>query len=264
MISTDVLLGMGIIVGLWFVQKIIDAIAVRLVNERIIEGVIQRIIRRIKIIRTRGDPVSATFSLSFTPEQDLTVSDATNKLKTGFQRAEQASSGKISIESQHWDESGRDGRIEIHYSDDTEVFNIDVNIVQDTASIRQADSIDPANIKVGSVGLDIEFRFPFDLLEDTLFNLGSLINYLEDGFNSEILGSFSDGRLVISFVDTGLTIDDWIEEEQFDISLLLATEGEDRTEVEFFPDRAVVKSNKREIDAQTVRYTKELLLNYYL
>lgn len=264
MISTDVLLGIAIVVGLWFGKRIVDAIAARLVNEKIIESVVQRILRRVKIIRTRANPVSATFSLSFTPEQDLTVSDATDKLETGFQRAEKASSSKISVVSQHWDEFDRDGKVEIHYSDDTEVFNIDVDIVQDTDSIRQADSINPANIQVGSIGLDIEFRFPFHLLEDTLFNLGSLVNYLEDGFNSEILGSFSDGRLVISPVDDGLTIDDWIEEEQFDISLLLATEGEDRTEVEFFPDRAVVRSNKREIDAQTVRYTKELLLNYYL
>lgn len=264
MISTDILLGMAVVVVLWFGTKIADAIAVRLVNEKIIGRIVQKIIRRIKIIRTRGDPVSATFSLSFTPEQDLTVSDATNKLETGFQRAEQASSGKISIESQHWDESDRDGKVEIHYSDATEAFNIDVDIVQDPDSIRQADSINPANIQVGSVGLDIKFRFPFHLLEDTLFNLGSLMNYLEDGFNSEIRGSFSNGSLVISPIDDGLTINDWIEEEQFDISLLLTTEGEDRTEVEFFPDRAVVKSNKREIDAQTVRYTKELLLNYYL
>jgi len=264
MISTDILLGMVAVVGIWFGTKIIDAIAARLINEKIIERVVQKIVRRVKIIRTRGDPVSATFSLSFTPEQDLTVSDATNKLEAGFQRGEQASTGKISIESQHWDETDRDGKVEIHYSDATEAFNIDVDIVQHPDSIRQADSIDPTNIQVGSIGLYIEFRFPFHLLEDTLFNLGSLMNYLEDGFNSEIRGSFSDGSLVISPVDDGLTIDDWIEEERFDISLLLTAEGEDRTEVEFFPDRAVVKSNKREIDAQTVRYTRELLLNYYL
>lgn len=264
MISTDILLPVAVFFTLWFGGKVIDAIAVRLVNEKIIEKSIQVIIRKIKIIRTRGDHVSATFSLSFTPEQDLTVSDAAKKLKTGFQSVEQASSGKISIESQHWNESNRDGRVEIHYSGATEVFNIDVDIVQDPDSIRQADSLDPAKIQVGSISLDIEFRFPFHLLENTLFNLGSLVNYLEDGFNSEIKGSFSDGSLVISPVDDGLTIDDWIEGEQFNISLLLTTEGEDRTEVEFFPDRAVVKSNKREIDAQTVRYTKELLLNYYL
>jgi hypothetical protein len=264
MISTDLLLGMAVVVGLWFGTKIVDAIAARLVNEKIIEKVFNRIVRRIKIFRTRGDPVSATFSLSFTPEQDLTVSDAIDKLEIGFNRAEQASNGKISIESQHLDESDRDGKVEIHYSDATEAFNIDVDIIQDPDSIRQMNSVDPANIKVGSIGLDIEFRFPFHLLEDTLFNLGSLVNYLEDGFNSEIRGSFSDGSLVISPVEDGLTIDDWIEKEQFDISLLLTTEGEDRTEVEFFPDRAVVKSNQREIDAQTVQYTKELLLNYYL
>jgi hypothetical protein len=264
MISSEVLLGMAVVLGIWFGSKILDAIAIRLVNEKIIEKLVQKIIRRIKIIRTRGDPVSATFSLSFTPEQDLTVSDATDRLVTGFQRAEQASSSNISIKSQHWDEADRDGKVEVHYSEATKAFNIDVDIVQDTDSIRKADSINPDNIQVGSIGLDIEFRFPFHLLEDTLFNLGPMVNYLEDGFNSEIRGSFSDGSLVITPVNDGLTIDDWIEEEQFDISLLLTTESEDRTEVEFFPDRAVIKSNKREIDAQTVRYTKELLLNYYL
>lgn len=264
MISTDILLGIAIGASIWFGTKVVDAIAVRLVNEKIVSNIVQRVLRKIKIIRTRGDPVSATFSLSFTPEQDLTVLEATNKLETGFQSVEQASSNKISIESQHWNEDDRDGKVEIHYSDATEAFIIDIDIVQDPGSIRRSDSIEPANILVGNIGLDIEFRFPFYLLEDTLFNLGSLVNYLEDGFNSQIRGSFSDGSLVISPVDDGLTIDDWIEKEQFDISLLLETDGEDRTEVEFFPDRAVVKSNKREIDAQTVRYTRELLLNYYL
>lgn len=254
----------GAVFIVWLGQKAIDALLVHLINKKIFDPVYKKALRKLKIIKTRGDPVAATFSLSFTPEEDITITNGVESLKSGFKKAEEVSNGRISIESDYWDQSEREGTVEIHYSDQTEVFDIDINLVPDTDSIRENPAHDPDDILVGSVGMEINFRFPFHLLEDTLFNLGSLTNYLEDGFNHQMRGSFSGGRFVISPVNSDLTIDEWIEQEQFDISLLLASEDDQDTEVEFFANRAVVKSKQREIDAQTVKYVRELLLNYYL
>lgn len=254
----------GVILLIWLGQRTIDVFANLLIDKRLFQPVYKRILRRIKILKTRGDPVGATFSLSYTPEEELTISTAIDRLKSGFERAERASNGKITIQSSHWDKHERKGQVEVYYSDKTEVFNTRVKLIQDTDSLREVPSGDPNEVLVGSIGLEIDFNFPFHLLESTLFNLGSLINYIEKGFQDQLRGNFSGGRFVISPVKSDLTIDDWIKKERFDISLLLTTEDDEGTEVEFFSDRAVVKSNRREIDAQTVNYMRELLLNYYL
>lgn len=256
------LLGVGAL--LWLAQKFVDNLTSYLFDKRIFHPIYKNIRRRWKIIKTNADPVQATFSLSYTPEQNLTIASAIEKLKQAFHQIERSSSGKISIHDEYWSVSERRAKVEFHYLDQREAFTVDVRLVRDSQSLKETPSGDPDQIQVGNIGLEIGFGFPFKLLEDTLFNLGSLINYLEDGFDGQVKGSFSGGRFVITPVNTDLTIDDWVEQEQFDISLLLATESDDRTEVEFFSDRAIVKSNQREIDAQTVRYMRELLLNYYL
>lgn len=255
---------LGIAVVVYLGQKGVDSLTRFLFNREVFSPIYRYLLRKVKIFKTRGDPVGATFSLSFTPEEEITVAESIDRLRTGFNRAEQASHEKISINSQHWDTTDRSGDVTIEYSDKTELFNIDVKIVQDIDSVRTRGSPTPEETLTGSVGLDIEFDFPFHLLEDTLFNLSSLLNYLEEGFRDQMRGSFSGGRFVICPVYSGLTIDEWIKEEQFDISLLLTSEDDGGATVEFFPDKAVVTSDQREIDAQTVKYVKELLLNYYL
>lgn len=255
---------LGVAAVLWIVQKVIDNIADRIIDKKLFEPIYQRAQRKYKIIRTKAEPVASEFSVSYTPEEKITVSEVTERLPVAFSRAEQTSNGKITVQENYWSDEDRKGRAEIHYLNQTEVFNIDVTVIQDTSSLRANPAGEPDEVLVGSIGVDIKFKYPFDLLEETLFNLQSLISYLETGFEDQIRGSFSGGRFVISPVNTNLTLDEWVEEEQFDVSLLLAGEDDNRTEVEFFSDRAVVKSNQREIDGQTVNYMRELLLNYYL
>lgn len=256
------LLGAGAIV--YIAQKFIDTLTSHIFDKKIFYPIFKSIKREWKILKTNAKPVKATFSLSYTPEQDLSISSTVERLKRTFHKVEKSSNGKITINDEYWSVSERRGKVEFHYSDQRESFTVNIDLVRDTGSVKAIPSGDPDEVKVGSIGLEIGFKFPFKQLEDTLFNLGSLISYLEGGFDGQIRGNFSGGRFVITPVNTDLTIDEWVEEEQFDISLLLATEGKDRTEVEFFSDRAVVKSNQREIDAKTVRYMRELLLNYYL
>lgn len=256
------LLGAGAVV--YIVQKFIDTLTSHIFDKKIFYPIFSSIKKRWKILKTNAKPVKATFSLSYTPEENLSVSSTTERLKRTFHKVEDSSNGKITIDDEYWSVSERRGKVEFHYSDQRESFTANINLVRDTECVKSTPSGDPDEVNVGSIGLEIGFKFPFKQLEDTLFNLGSLISYLEAGFESQIRGNFSSGRFVITPVNTDLTIDEWVEEEQFDISLLLATEGQDRTEVEFFSDRAIVKSNQREIDAKTVKYMKELLLNYYL
>lgn len=249
---------------LYIAQKFTDNILSHLFDKKVFNPIFKRIKRKIKIIKTRASPVEATFSVSYTPRENITIESAVERLNTAFEKAENASNGKITIEDKKWDLSDREGKVEFQYPEQKGTFKIDIDLTQDVNSLKDSPSSDFNKINVGTVGLEIKFDFPFHHLEDTLFNLGSLLNYVETGFEDQIQGSFSGGRFVISPVKNGLSIDDWVEEEKFDISLLLATEDSNRTEVEFFSDHAVVNSNQREIDAKTVNYMRELLLNYYL
>lgn len=253
----------GLLFIVWIGQKFIDTLVSFAIDRRVFQPVYERILRKIKIFRTRADPVAAQFSLSFTPRDPITVSEAVERLKRSFDKIEQISSNKVSVSSQSWTPTDREGSLVLFYSDRTEKFNIQVDITPDPQSIRNHPSGNADDLLVGSIGLEVEFDFPFHLLEHTLFNVGSLISYVEDGIEDEMRGTFSSGRFVVAPVHTNLTLDEWIQKEKFDVSLLLASE-DDRTEVEFFGDRAIVKSNGREIDAKTVKYVRELLLNYYL
>jgi len=249
---------------LWIGQKAIDTAASRVLNRKFFQPVIDKIFRQFKIFKTRADPVAATFSLSFTPRSEISVNDAVEGVSQVFQKVENTSNNKISVKSEHWDKGNRTGTISVSYSGQKSTFDIDVGLTPDTTSLVENPEEDPDQLKIGSIGMDIEFTFPFKSLEDTLFNLSSFIGQLDDGFDSEMNVSTSGGRFVISPVNTNLTIDEWVENEQFDISLLLSPEVESEPDIEFFSDRAVIKSMHREIDAQTVKYVRELLLNYYL
>ncbi|QLK26179.1 hypothetical protein HYG81_00705 [Natrinema zhouii] len=82
----------------------------------------------------------------------------------------------------------------------------------------------------------------------------------------QVEGTFSQGQFVIYPVESDLTLDEWIRNEGFDVSLLLANTERmtQRTEVEFFSDRAEIHPPHLEIDSETTRHIRLLILNYYL
>ena len=73
----------------------------------------------------------------------------------------------------------------------------------------------------------------------------------------------TDGRFVVSPIESKLTLDDWIKKEQFDVSLLLESEDR-RNSVEFYSGRAVISSPHTDVDDKAVGYIRATPLNYYL
>ena len=193
-------------VFLYLAQKLVDNAIGHFFDKKVFSPIFKRIKRKIKIIKTRADPVAATFSLSYTPQEDITVESAVERLKTVFEEAEATSSGKVAIVNRNWSLSDREGTVEFQYPDQKGTFKINIDLIQDVDSLESEPSPDPDRVHVGSIGLEIEFDFPFQRLEDTLFNLGSLINYIEDGFEDQIRGNFSGGRFVISPVKNDLAL----------------------------------------------------------
>ncbi|OAQ52197.1 hypothetical protein HTG_11290 [Natrinema mahii] len=74
----------------------------------------------------------------------------------------------------------------------------------------------------------------------------------------------SGAQFIIHPVDSNLTLDEWIRREEFDVSLLLASKGQAKTEVEFFPDHAEIHPPYLEIDEEVIRYIRLMIINYYL
>lgn len=254
----------GAVSLLWLGQKIADNIVSVLFDRKVFYPIFRRASRRWKIFKTKADKIASKFIFSFTLKESLTVEELVDKLDKSMEAMEEKSNGKISIESKHWELADREGKITAHYSNKKNKFDISVKMVQDTEALRENPATDPSSTVIKAVGFELDFFFPFKALDTTLFNLGSLISNMEKSLSQNIRGSFSNGRFEISPLKNGLTIDEWVSEKKFDVSLLLTSEESDQTEVEFFSDRAVVKSNEREIDGETVDYLKGLLLNYYL
>jgi len=254
----------GVLFFFWLGQRLADRTAEFLFDKKIFEPIYQKVARAVKIYKTEATPIGATFSLSFTPSEKLTVSEAIESTRKSFELAERSANGKLSIESDYWDGHDREGRVKLQYDDKTEVFDVGIGFTPDTDSIRENPSENPDELEVGSIGLEVDFDFPFSQLKDSILNLSSVMDFLESGFQDQLRGSFSGGRFVVEPLNSDLNIDDWVEEEKFDISLLLTNPDNGGAEVEFFGNKAVVKSEQRTIDAQTVKYVRELLLNYYL
>lgn len=254
----------GVLFFVWLGQRLVDRAASFFFDKKLFEPIYEKVARKAKIYKTQATPIGATFSLSFTPSENMTVSQAIESTRESFELAERSANGKLSIESDYWDGHDREGRVKIQYDDKTEVFDVSIEFTPDTDSIREHPSGNPEALEVGSIGLEIDFDFPFRQLNDSILNLSSVMDFLESGFQDQMRGSFSGGRFVVEPLNSDLKIDDWVEEEKFDISLLLTNPNNGGAEVEFFGNKAVVKSEQRTIDAQTVKYVRELLLNYYL
>lgn len=117
---------------------------------------------------------------------------------------------------------------------------------------------------IGSIGISITFRFEFGKLRNSIIDLILFAPFLRAAAESTLpVKSITDGRFVVSPIDNDLTLDDWIKQDKFDVSLLLNSE-DGRSSVEFYSDKAVITSPHTDVDDKTVEYIRATLLNYYL
>ena len=170
------------------------------------------------------------------------------------------SEGDFEVFEQKWSADGREIDVEVPYKKATDSYELTLNFLPDSAGQFESEP-EPS---IGSIGVEIDFRFEFGKLRNSIIDLMLFARFLRSSA-TEILSvrSVTDGRFVVSPIDNDLTLDDWIKKEQFDVSLLLESE-DGRQSVEFHSDKAIISSPHTEVDDETVEYIRATLLNYYL
>ena len=259
--SANSLQAVGLIALLWFGSKLVDIILELAIQRKVFNPIYRIIRRKVKSALSWREPISTDFEISYRPNQDLNIEDARDVADLALKSCEEESKGKISVGDLHWSSEERlKGSAKVDYIDGHYPYDVEITLSPDTEEIRDPGS---EGIEIHSISFNIEFRYPFYRLEDALFNLDSFFSFLESGLEKTIAGSFSGGRFVITPVSSDLSLDEWIEKDRFEPSLLLSSQDE-TAEVEFFQNRAVVSTSYTEVDSETVGYIRAILLNYYL
>jgi hypothetical protein len=254
-------ISLGLIL-LYIGKIIVDEILAKTINDRLIHEAAARVKKAAKAKYTRFKPIKASFRFSVDIEEDITVSALAERLEDAFRSCEEISEETVEIT-----DITKAGSKKIDASvvfSNNDPFNLCVEMVQDNSSLRSADVDSISEAKVSSVGITIDFTFPFHDLKGVLIDLGTFIGFLQRSLANEFeVNNFTKSTIVVEALDNGLTLDDWIEKERFDVSLLLQSEESDRS-VRFYGDRAEITSPYTEIDDRTAEYVRATLLNYYL
>lgn len=250
---------LGVILLVWLGGRLIDKILGRLLDKKIFASIVQGVVKKWKAFQTRFDPLEATYELSFSPRRDVSMVNAPDLVDRIFEACEEASRGKVEFGKVQWDRSKEEANVSADFEKEDYEYDVDLSLATDPDSLREPGDDE----RVGHITFKINFSFEFHALDASMHNMRSFISFLQKGSKQASDGTFSKGRFIIQPVKNDLTLDEWIEREQFDVSLLLATEDKE-TQVEFFHDKAIVQPPYNEIDGETVRYIRATLLNYYL
>ena len=114
-----------------------------------------------------------------------------------------------------------------------------------------------------SVAFSIEVDFPFKFIEQMLFSLNTLTNFLSEQLKETLTyAKFTKGLFTIAPIKADFTMDNWIKDKQFEISLNL--KAKENIAVNLYPKKAEIIFPTLQIDENVYEYLKETILNYYL
>lgn len=239
---------------------IIRVVIARLFDKKIFSRIASYFYTKYKIYKTRFDSIELRFEFTFEPSEDISKSRVQSELESVFNNLERESEGRFGVgRLTKGDES--DLQVDINFLDAR--YRVNITLSEDTRAIKN-EGLTPEEVPVNSIGFSILFEFPFQQLDNAMNDAGTLSTQLKQTIISEISGTaIEDGKIILKPIGDGLTLDKWIQEQQFDVSLLLTSEGES-TSVEFHEDKAVIRTPYLNIDSEAREYLRATLLNYYL
>ena len=171
--------------------------------------------------------------------------------------------GKINLSPLKWTEDDKVGSVNATFND--REYRIDMQI--DTEFKEALESELSNNTKVSeiseSVAFSIEVDFPFKFIEQMLFSLNTLTNFLSEQLKETLTyAKFTKGLFTIAPIKADFTMDNWIKDKQFEISLNL--KAKENIAVNLYPKKAEIIFPTLQIDENVYEYLKETILNYYL
>lgn len=245
--------------GIWFGLKTVDIVLKKAIDKALLSSIYNRIKRKLKAIYTKKEKIESTLEFSSYLREDVEPSEIDDRVSKLESEISDVGGGRLEIEEILQNRTDEKHKLKIK-SESGGVYDVELRFIR-----SMEPSVDNTVAEtVESIGVSIVFDSSFGNLEREIIGLSALLNHLQ-----EAIGTVFDVRkstninFVIKPVESKLTLDQWIQKEQFDISLLLRSDSGDRS-VEFLGDRAVISSPSDQVDRKTAEYVKEAVRNYYL
>jgi len=264
LLSAQTAAGVAIVIGFYILSKVIDLFLEAIVGRKVLSPIKRGIVWRIQAFLTRMDPIKSSFEFTYTPHSPMRAVEIEKVLDESLDKVENRSGGRISVEKLGW--TGSEGNFRATHPESKNDFELIANLQRDNSDLIENPDAEPSEQMVSSMHLSIEFSFAFAKLENELSNVGTLINILREILESETKGSIGPPKIVIQSLESNLTLEQWISEGEFDVSVHLKTDDDEmkKTQLEFLTDRVRIYPPYYDIDGEVIRYMKIIVMNYYL
>lgn len=254
------LVAIAVIVG----GKLFDALCARLVNRRVFDKLWQKGMKKGKAYLTRYKKIKADFEFTAYTQSDLTIAEAEDRSEIAIEKCANISKNNVEIRrTEEINNSSHQIEAKVQYLDH-DPFVVTFDLVPDSTTMVDDDVQRTDDANLSSIGISIRFEFAFNELKGVLMDLNNFADFLRQGIDEEFkVQNYTNSRLTVGSLKNDLTLDDWIEERHFEVSLLLKADQEERS-VEFYGDKAIITSPYEQVDDKTADYIRATLLNYYL
>jgi len=243
--------------------KIVDIILEHFLNKTIFGRIWSAMTRSLKKFRTRLNPIVIRFQFRAQLESNdpLKVKEGLAKL---IESLSEKYKGKIVFSPIKWTDTDRTGSVNATFNN--REFRIDMDISSEYRDYDPEKGIFEAQeaFEVSeSVAFSIEVNFPLQSIDPMLLSLSSLTNFITEQLKEmHTIIKFSKGLFTLAPIKADLTMDHWIKEKQFDVSLLL--KARDNILVNLYPKKAEIVFPTLQIDEKVSEYLEATILNYYL
>ena len=249
-------------IGAYFLARIIDLVLGHFFDTSFFGKIWRVIVKSIKKFQTRWHPITVCFNfrIRFEPSEPKEVK---RDLSFVFRELSEKHKEKIHFSPLKWTEDDRLGSINVTFNE--REYSVDMQIETEYREDYERELSNNTQVSETSesVAFSIEVDFPFKFIEQMLFSLNTLTNFLSEQLK-ETMGyiRFGKGLFTIAPIKADLTMDNWIKEKQFEVSLNL--KSKENIAVNLYPTKAEIVFPSLQIDENVYDYLKATILNYYL
>ncbi|MFC3960342.1 hypothetical protein [Halovivax cerinus] len=259
--SLDHIVGGASVAFLIAITALIEYTAQSLYDRKIFSPLFKRALRGYKAWRTKKNKIRSDYEFSVYLESGLDESQTNSIAEQILDLVSKESEGDFEVEQNMWSNDGRKLSSRIKYRNRQEPYELALNFIS-SPTTKEGDT--HQNTQIRSIGVTIEFSYEFGKLRDSIIDLMIFASHIQRACR-ELLDTrnMTEGRIIISPIDQNLTLDDWIEDGEFETELVLSSE-DGRSSIEIHSDRAIISSPHTIPDGKTAEYIRTIVLKYYL
>jgi hypothetical protein len=252
-------------IAILIIMKIFDMILEHFLDKTVFSRIWTATTQALKKFQTRFNPIVMCFKfrVKFEPSEPTRVK---NDLMTLVESLAEKHKGQLTFSPLTWTDDDRIGSVKVTFNE--REYGIDMHISSEFKEFEPEQEIfeeaKASETEVSeSVAFSIEVHFPFKSIEPMLLSLTSLTNFLSQELKESFpIVGFSKGLFTIAPIKGDFTMDHWIKEKKFDVSLLL--KAQENITVNLYPKIAEIVFPTLQIDEKVSEYLKATILNYYL